>query len=59
MGTFGVIDLITIDLQFRILRAKLAYDTGWTLEYIDGLNLVDYGDMIAYKEGVAKLERID
>ena len=59
MGTFGVIDLITIDLQFRVLRAKLAYDTGWSLDYIDGLNIVDCGDMIAYKEGVAKLERVD
>ena len=44
------------DLLIRIMRIRIATETGWTLEYIDNLGLNDVGDIFAYMNAKSQLE---
>lgn len=46
--------MITDELAQRMLRVKLARETGWSLEYIDDLAHQDWADFIAVFEGEGK-----
>lgn len=48
---------MTDEIAERILRVKLARETGWTLEYIDDLSTQDWADFIAVFEGEGKAAR--
>ena len=37
----------------------MALEFGWTFEYIDGLGLIDYADVLAYWSGSANAEEFN
>lgn len=46
--------MLTQDQSWRIMRLKIARETGWTLEYIEDLSVQDVYDLQSMFEGEAK-----
>ncbi|HLA43037.1 MAG TPA: hypothetical protein VJZ27_06355 [Aggregatilineales bacterium] len=53
-GVFN--DLMTGEQFRRYGRIQIARDTGWTLEYIDGLSMQNWLDYMAVRRGLADIE---
>lgn len=47
---------ISAEEQARVLRVNLAKETGWTLDYIDGLSLDEIGTFFAVVDAQNKIE---
>lgn len=41
-------------IPFEYITWKMAFETGWTLEYIEGLPMERYIEYIQIKDGIAK-----
>lgn len=55
-GVFG--EPLTGDHARRYARIVMARQTGWTLDYIDGLSLTDWLDYVAVARAEADLVRM-
>jgi hypothetical protein len=46
-------------ISWRLMRLQIARETGWTLEYIDAMDLEAIGDFAALWSGVALAQKAD
>lgn len=48
---YDALSLIPPDLRLRIMETQLAWELGWTFEYIEKLPFYRFADLIAFKRG--------
>jgi hypothetical protein len=46
---------LTAEQEWRILRQRIARETGWTLEYIDQMGFPDLEDFLDYEEVIGAI----